>query len=106
MIHRCASACAKAGSSGTAVLLYQVFDDGKHDTSFYATDMQSLISAIKPKTNLHVALQTVQIRRTLEYTRVKESLPADVQTMARIIREAVKHRVLFDFDEPKLMRLC
>jgi uncharacterized protein DUF6946 len=106
MIHRCASACATAGALGTAVLLYQVFEDAKHDTSFYATDLRELISALKPKANLLVALQTVQIRKTLEYTRVGKSLLADAQAKARVIREAIKQRVLFDFDESRLVRFC
>jgi hypothetical protein len=106
MIHRCASACATAGALGTAVLLYQVFEDGEHDTSFYTTDLRELTSALKPKANLHIASQTVQIRKTLEYARVEKSLPDSAQERRRIIREAVKHKVLFDFGESRLMRFC
>ena len=102
MIHRCASACHRAGPNGIAAMVYQVFVDGSHKRDFYAGDLQEFCRLIKPKSNLRIALQAVPLSANSEYRLLSDSLPDNPECRPTIIRRAIKDRVLFDFGEPAL----
>jgi len=106
MLHRCASACAAAGTEGTAGLVYQVFTGGPHQGDFYEEDLKSFVRVIRPKLNLRVALQRVEATPTAQYRDLLQSLPEDGKERAQLIRAAVRSGELFDFKAAMPIRLA
>jgi hypothetical protein len=73
MIHRCASACFKAGSEGVAGLIYQIFVNGRHSTDFYESDLELFCRTLKPNSKLRIALQTIPILPNENYQQLLRS---------------------------------
>ena len=103
MLHRTASACASQPQR--AIVLYQVFDDGRHRVD-YASDLTALASALEPSPRLDFWLQTIRLARAEDYRSVEREIAMTPRhRVPALIRRAVATAQLFEFGESAFRRI-
>jgi len=99
LLHRTASACRMAGT-GRAIVLYQIFDDGRGEHSDYGDMLNSFTKYVQPTERLSFRLARCPMKPTPEFLKLEDDCNGKSKTeAAAAIRDALlKHR-LFEFWE-------